>query len=457
MSNFQSWSNDSQGLRCLGNTVCVFVVSIFTYCGELLTKPHWAEAQEALSLPSVEPAVVLTLEEAAHFLRVSPAELEQLALQGRVPGRQLGSYWRFSRAALLEWLAGKDPRSGRSDQRTPTSNPSPLVQADPKREDQTNAESRLVPQQADLLLVPELPVVAGRGMKAAGTTPSGSTAMSVAPVAEPETIGEEPDLGTAEDVALRREWMLLGAREFNFELGLFYVKSEQQDLVLLPSDIGAVPVLALVDQDTFLSSYTLRYALLENLQLQANIALLHQTSTLSIFDNEDSNTDTTWSDLTLTLRRSVLRERTGFPEVIFSAETAIPTSRSSYGLGGSIAFVKRIDPAALFANIRYRYTFSRDFSNVSRLQPEHLVSGALGYAFAVNDTLSLNMSVSGLATVRKRFTNAVLPARERFFLQLGLTSLVFKDLYVEPNVGFALNGASNVTLGISAPYSFSLW
>ena len=34
-------------------------------------------------------------------------------------------------------------------------------------------------------------------------------------------------------------------------------------------------------------------------------------------------------------------------------------------MGGGIALVKTIDPVALFANVNYRHTFSRDFSDVS--------------------------------------------------------------------------------------------
>jgi excisionase family DNA binding protein len=49
---------------------------------------------------------VLTLEEAAALLKVSPDELRKAAAAGELPGRLLGAEWRFSRAALLGWLAG---------------------------------------------------------------------------------------------------------------------------------------------------------------------------------------------------------------------------------------------------------------------------------------------------------------------------------------------------------------
>jgi excisionase family DNA binding protein len=47
---------------------------------------------------------VLTLGEAAAYLRVPEAELERLAGRLGLPARQIGSEWRFSRSAIQEWL-----------------------------------------------------------------------------------------------------------------------------------------------------------------------------------------------------------------------------------------------------------------------------------------------------------------------------------------------------------------
>jgi len=58
---------------------------------------------------SLDVRDVLTLEEAAHFLRFSARTVVKRAREGKIPGRQLdgpGSAWRFSRAALLEMLNG---------------------------------------------------------------------------------------------------------------------------------------------------------------------------------------------------------------------------------------------------------------------------------------------------------------------------------------------------------------
>src|SRR5437588_759159 len=47
---------------------------------------------------------VLTLAEAALYLRAPEAEVARLAAEGEVPARKIGGEWRFLRKALDDWL-----------------------------------------------------------------------------------------------------------------------------------------------------------------------------------------------------------------------------------------------------------------------------------------------------------------------------------------------------------------
>jgi excisionase family DNA binding protein len=47
---------------------------------------------------------VLTLREAASYLRVSQSSLEKMADEGEVPGMSVDGKWRFTRQALEDWL-----------------------------------------------------------------------------------------------------------------------------------------------------------------------------------------------------------------------------------------------------------------------------------------------------------------------------------------------------------------
>ncbi len=52
---------------------------------------------------------VLTLEQVADLLEVAEEAVEALAEEGELPGRKIGSDWRFSRAAVLAWLGHEEP------------------------------------------------------------------------------------------------------------------------------------------------------------------------------------------------------------------------------------------------------------------------------------------------------------------------------------------------------------
>ncbi len=55
-----------------------------------------------------DPPEVLSAEQAAQFLQIEEKLVIELAEKGSLPGRKLGKQWRFSRAALVEWLGGTE-------------------------------------------------------------------------------------------------------------------------------------------------------------------------------------------------------------------------------------------------------------------------------------------------------------------------------------------------------------
>jgi excisionase family DNA binding protein len=60
------------------------------------------------SFQTYDPPEVLNAEQAGQLLQIDEAVVVQLAEAGALPGRKLGSAWRFSRAALVAWLAGPE-------------------------------------------------------------------------------------------------------------------------------------------------------------------------------------------------------------------------------------------------------------------------------------------------------------------------------------------------------------
>ena len=55
---------------------------------------------------------VLTVEQLARLLQVDEKSVRSLAASGDIPGRKIGRHWRFSRQAVLDWLATPDRRRG---------------------------------------------------------------------------------------------------------------------------------------------------------------------------------------------------------------------------------------------------------------------------------------------------------------------------------------------------------
>jgi excisionase family DNA binding protein len=55
-------------------------------------------------------AEVLTLAEAAAYLRVPEAEVVRLVRQQDLPGRLIGPEWRFLKSALQDWLRTPPPK-----------------------------------------------------------------------------------------------------------------------------------------------------------------------------------------------------------------------------------------------------------------------------------------------------------------------------------------------------------
>lgn len=64
----------------------------------------------AAPAPATPPPEIMTAEQAGQFLQLDEAAVVDLAERGQLPGRKLGPVWRFSRAALVAWLAAPEAR-----------------------------------------------------------------------------------------------------------------------------------------------------------------------------------------------------------------------------------------------------------------------------------------------------------------------------------------------------------
>lgn len=408
---------------------------------------------------------VLTLGEAAALLRLPKAEVARLAQSGELPGRRIGKSWRFSRVLLLAWLGGE---------RTPS--------AEVLRELGEAELERLATRLKagnDLLAPGDLQNTRGQGTAPPGGNTLLRSAQAEAPNSHlpaqpgqseeppsqaqpvrppggpgespPAPIGEKPDLGTAREVFLQQEGLLIGRQKLTLEVDPSYSKFE--DTGVVPFAFVTVPEKLTVR--SFQTNFMARYGLANRLQLSAGVPLVHAWTNTSIPGASTGRQQTVWGDVNLAARLSALREGPSNPEIVVSLAGAIPTqSGSGYGAGGGIAVLRSVDPVSLFGSVDYLHSFTDVPTNVPRFHAKELVNAIAGLAIALNDTISINGEVIGRFADRPSFANVLLSSHDRYILQLGVTSLLTEHLYIGPTVGFDMGGPSNVIIGVTIPYTF---
>lgn len=70
--------------------------------------PDAGPSMGAYSFQPYDPPEVLSAAQAAGLLQIDEALVVELAEARRLPGKKLGTAWRFSRAALVAWLSAPD-------------------------------------------------------------------------------------------------------------------------------------------------------------------------------------------------------------------------------------------------------------------------------------------------------------------------------------------------------------
>jgi excisionase family DNA binding protein len=64
----------------------------------------------AYSFQPYDPPEVMNADQAGQLLQIDEKLVLELAEAGKLPGRKLGTVWRFSRAALIAWLSSPEER-----------------------------------------------------------------------------------------------------------------------------------------------------------------------------------------------------------------------------------------------------------------------------------------------------------------------------------------------------------
>jgi excisionase family DNA binding protein len=76
----------------------------------LMDRANTGATLGAYSFSAYDPPEVMSTEQAGQFLQIDEPTILAIAEAGDLPGRKLGAAWRFSRTALLAWLAAPQGR-----------------------------------------------------------------------------------------------------------------------------------------------------------------------------------------------------------------------------------------------------------------------------------------------------------------------------------------------------------
>lgn len=77
------------------------------------TRTSRTNSASATARTTTELEDVLTLAEAAAYLRIAEADVVRMVYGQGLPGRQIGSEWRFLKSAVQDWLSNPPPRSSK--------------------------------------------------------------------------------------------------------------------------------------------------------------------------------------------------------------------------------------------------------------------------------------------------------------------------------------------------------
>jgi excisionase family DNA binding protein len=371
---------------------------------------------------------VLTLDEAADLLRVDVTELERLAAEGRVPGRRVGSVWRFSCAALMAWLSG--------DEEQPPPLPMSLTESG-----MTDVKGRGTSAPQDATRQPP------------GTPASPDTSTDTTPAGDSQTtpIGEDPGERSAEDVFLRAQRVLLGRGDVVIDVGQFY--SRRDDLQLAAAEAVGVG-LATAEQRALTTFLVGRVGIFHETELFASTAFTSQNSRLFLGGTTLASSErSAFGAASIGVRRTLLREGAGRPDVVFTLSGRVPKDGAPGAVSGGLTLVKSLDPVVMFANANYQYAF--ETKTGSRIGPVDAVDVTMGYGLGLNDTVAISMAVAGLFTGKTTIDGIAARQPSVFSARFGLTAWLAEGLYVEPSVSFGLSGPGDgFAVGVTLPYAF---
>jgi hypothetical protein len=273
------------------------------------------------------------------------------------------------------------------------------------------------------------------------------------PSGQSRPAGEAPQERPAGEVSLRGQQVLLGRGEVVLDLAFVYARNDDYVLAVVGGGIG----LATLRQEAYTTLLQARVGLLKETELFSGVTYRRQQRR-QLFGPVDTTLERQdqFGGTTIGIRRTIVGERGRRPSIIASFSGLIPGEEGAPVVAAGVVLVKSVDPAAVFLNANYSRGLRRDASTDDPFTRRDSVDVSVGYALALNDTLAISMTVSGIFRGGVTLLDSArlrLPAN--YVARFGVTSWVAKGLYIEPSLSIGLTGPGrSVAFGLTMPYAF---
>ena len=326
--------------------------------------------------------------------------------------------------------------------------------------------------------------------------------------ANDEPVKKEADPSSSVENILQEEHALFSDK-FTFEVGFNYSSFDRKELVLegfLALDaifLGDISVDD-VSADIFTTSFTGRYNVNDRWQIGATIPFVYRQTSFQRNVNvgvEATVDESNLGDITLSSAYQLFAETDTRPDIVWNLGIKAPTGSHPYGtsletrtqtsgtgsdtitfptelptgnglwsITNSLSFVKTTDPAILFANIGYTHQLKESFDDISSStgdQPGDVRLGdsffyGLGMAFALNERMSLSMSLSHRLSEEsetrldgENWQEIVGSDGNAATFSVGGTYALSDKLSMSTSIGIGLTpDASDFSVGVKFPYRF---
>ena len=239
---------------------------------------------------------------------------------------------------------------------------------------------------------------------------------------------------------LRDQKVIFPKGEFEFETSFQRTIDSQRNVRL-----GAT-VIPSVERESYLASFQIRYAITDDLEASFRLPLLYTNTDFDFaflpeVQGLTDNSQSGLADVQGALRYQLIRETNSIPDVGLSLQYKADTGGDGTGsndqsIGLAATVVRTIDPAVVFMQTDYIFSFGND-----NLQRGDRYSLLLGTGFSLNDRVGYNARYVIAHTERTRLNGQAIRGTDQLAdsLQFGLTVQIGREMFIEPTLSIGLS------------------